>query len=68
MESHPSIVLGRRRQHELLRSWSGRPLALILIDPEVIPWAEVEAIARAVPDDCRWAVGRVRSHPPAIRR
>jgi hypothetical protein len=90
MASQPTIVTGRRRQHELLRSWSGWPLTSILIDPaevahvreagssgphhhdpetgerivgtaggigfgvnggwhhpvEVIPWTEVEAIAR----------------------
>ena len=97
MASPPTIVTSRRRQHELLRSWSGWPLTSILIDPaevaqpgrpagrapitttrrrgsgssarlagsgfgvddgwhnpvEVIPWTEVEAIARAVPDEVR---------------
>ena len=29
----PTVVTSRRRQHELLRSWSGWPLTSILIDP-----------------------------------
>lgn len=97
MSGQPTVVTSRRRQHELLRSWSGWPLTTILIDPaevaqvreggwsgtnhhdpgtgerivgtagglgfgvdgtwhnpvEVIPWTEVEAIARAVPDEVR---------------
>jgi hypothetical protein len=32
----PTIVTGRRRQHELLRSWSGWPLTSILIDPSEV--------------------------------
>jgi hypothetical protein len=36
MESQPSVVTGRRRQHALLRSWSGWPLTSILIDPAQI--------------------------------
>lgn len=97
----PTIVTSRRRQRELLRSWSGWPLTMILLDPtevarvreagwsathhsdprtrerivgtpdglgfgvngswrnpvEVIPWSEIEAIARAVPDDVREDLG-----------
>ena len=116
MTGQPSIVTSRRRQHELLRSWSGWPLTSILLDPaevaqvreagwsgthhrnpetgerivgtadglsfgvdgswgnpvEVIPWPEVEAIARAVPDEVRddlvafWA--RWREHQSAYPR
>ncbi|MBC7631035.1 hypothetical protein [Aeromicrobium sp.] len=114
MASQPTIVTGRRRQHELLRSWSGWPLTSILIDPaevahargagwsgthhhdpetgerivgtaeglgfgvdgswhnpvEVIPWAEVAATAKAVPDDVRQQLVEFRSRPcrPARRR
>jgi hypothetical protein len=97
LTGQPTIVTSRRRQHELLRSWSSWPLTSILLDPaevaqvreagwsgtnhrdpemgarivgtadwlgfgvdgswrdpvEVIPWSEVEAIARAVPDEIR---------------
>lgn len=116
MASQPTIVTGRRRQHELLRSWSGWPLTSILIDPaevahareagwsgthhldpetgerivgtpgglgfgvddgwhnpvEVIPWTEVEAIARAVPDEVRQQLvefrARWRDHQVAYPR
>lgn len=105
MSSQPTIATGRRRQHELLRSWSGWPLTSILIEPaevaharetgwagthhhdpetgvrivgtadglgfgvdegwhnpvEVIPWAEVEAIARAVPEEVRQQLVEFRS-------
>jgi hypothetical protein len=98
-------VTSRRRQRELLRSWSGWPLTSILIDPaevahvreagwsgthhhdpgtgertvgtpaglgfgvdggwrnpvEVIPWTEVEAITRAVPDEVREQLVQFRS-------
>lgn len=97
--------MSRRRQRELLRSWSGWPLTMILLDPtevvrvreagwsathhsdpvtgerivgtpdglgfgvdgswhnpvEVIPWSEIEAIARAVPDDVREDLDEFRS-------
>lgn len=33
MASPPTVVTSRRRQHELLRSWTGWPLTSILIDP-----------------------------------
>jgi len=33
MASAPTVVTSRRRQHELLRSWTGWPLTSILIDP-----------------------------------
>ena len=39
MASQPTIVTGRRRQHELLRSWSGWPLTSILIDPAEVAHA-----------------------------
>lgn len=116
MASQPTIVTGRRRQHELLRSWSGWALTSILIDPaevahareagwsgtnhhdpetrerivgaarglgfgvdggwhnpvEVIPWTEVEAIARAVPDEVRQQLvefrARWRDHQVAYPR
>lgn len=116
MVSQPTIVTGRRRQHELLRSWSGWALTSILIDPaevahareagwsgtkhhdqetgerivgaagglgfgvdggwrnpvEVIPWTEVEAIARAVPDEVRQPLvefrARWRDHQVAYPR
>jgi len=116
MASQPTIVTGRRRQHELLRSWSGWPLTSILIDPaevahareggwsgthhhepetgerivgtidglgfgvddgwhnpvEVIPWTEVGAIARAVPDEVRQQLvefrARWREHQVAYPR
>src|SRR4051794_39650897 len=116
MASQPTIVTGRRRQHELLRSWSGWTLTSILIDPaevahareagwpatnhhdpetgepivgtaaglgfgveggwrnpvEVIPWTEVEAIARAVPDEVRQQLvefqARWRDHQVAYPR
>ena len=116
MASQPTIVTGRRRQHELLRSWSGWALTSILIDPaevahardagwsgthhhdpetgerivgaagglgfgvdggwhnpvEVIPWTEVEAIARAVPDEVRQQLvefrARWRDHQAAYPR
>ncbi len=92
MASPPTVVTSRRRQHELLRWWTGWPLTSILIDPtevaqvreggwsgtldrdpetgerivgtadglgfgvddswhnpvEMIPWSELEAVARAV--------------------
>lgn len=97
MASLSTVVTSRRRQHELLTSWTGWPLTSIPIDPtevgqvrqagwsgthhrdaetgerivgtvdglgfgvddswhnpvEVIPWSELEAIARAVPDEVR---------------
>jgi hypothetical protein len=97
MAISPTVVTSRRRQHELLRSWTGWPLTSVLSDPaevaqvrdsgwsgthhrdpetgerivgtaaglgfgvddswhnpaEVIPWSELEAIARAVPDEVR---------------
>lgn len=116
MESPPTVVTSRRRQHELLRSWSGWPLTSILIDPtevaqvrgagwsgthhrdpetgerivgttdglgfgiddswhnpdEVIPWLELEAIARAVPDEVREQLvdfrARWRQHQSAYPR
>jgi len=105
MSGQPTIVTGRRRQHELLRSWSGWPLTSILIeaaevarareagwsgtrhhdaesgvrfvgapdglgfgvgegwhDPvEVIPWGEVEALARAVLEEVRQKLVEFRS-------
>ncbi len=39
MASQPTIVTGRRRQHELLRSWSGWALTSILIDPAEVAHA-----------------------------
>lgn len=97
MTSPPTVVTGRRRQHGLLRSWSGWGLTSIPIDPaeiarirragwagthrrdpdtgerivgtpdglglgfgfdetgcspvEVIPWSQIEAIAKSVPDE-----------------
>ena len=36
MAGQPTVVAGRRRQHELLLSWSGWPLTSILIDPAEI--------------------------------
>ena len=42
MAGQPTVVTGRRRQHELLRSWSGWPLTSILIDP-----AEVAQVREA---------------------
>lgn len=39
MASQPTIVTGRPRQHELLRSWSGWPLTSILIDPAQVAHA-----------------------------
>jgi len=116
MASQPTIVTGRRRQHQLLRPWTGWPLTSILIDPaevaharkagwsgthhhdpetaerivgtagglgfgvdggwhnpvEVIPWTEVEAIARAVPDEVRQQLvefrARWRDHQVAYPR
>jgi hypothetical protein len=35
----PTVVTSRRRQHELLRSWSGWPLTSILIDPAEVAHA-----------------------------
>jgi hypothetical protein len=116
MASPPTVVTSRRRQHELLRSWTGWPLTSILIDPtevaqvreagwsgthdrdpetgerivgttdglgfgvddswhnpvEVIPWSELEAIARAVPDEVREHLvefrARWRQHQSAYPR
>jgi len=116
MAGQPTIVTGRRRQHELLRSWSGWPLTSILIEPaevartreagwagthrhdpqtgmrivgtgdglgfgvdegwhdpgEVIPWTEVEAIARSVPEEVRDQLvefrSRWRAHQSAYPR
>ena len=116
MASPPTVVTSRRRQHELLRSWTGWPLTSILIDPtevaqvreagwsgthhrdpetgerivgtadglgfgvddswhnpvEVIPWSELEAIARAVPDEVRELLvefrARWRRHQSAYPR
>ncbi|UUW91013.1 hypothetical protein [Pimelobacter simplex] len=116
MASPPTVVTSRRRQHELLRSWTGWPLTSILIDPtevaqvgeagwsgthhrdpetgerivgttdglgfgvddtwhnpvEVIPWSELEAIARAVPDEVREQLvefrARWRQHQSAYPR
>jgi hypothetical protein len=42
MASRPTVVTSRRRQHELLRSWTGWPLTSILIDP-----AEVAQVREA---------------------
>lgn len=39
MASQPTIVTGRRRQRELLRSWSGWALTSILIDPAEVAHA-----------------------------
>ncbi|MEI2808725.1 MAG: hypothetical protein V9F00_00510 [Nocardioides sp.] len=33
MASPPTVVISRRRQHELLRSWTGWPLTSVLLDP-----------------------------------
>jgi hypothetical protein len=116
LSGQPTTVTSRRRQHELLRSWSGWPLTSILLDPtevaqvreggwsgthhrdpdsgervvgttdglgfgvddswhnpaEVIPWPEIEAIARAVPDDVRNELvefrARWRAHQSAYPR
>jgi hypothetical protein len=116
MASRPTMVTGRRRQHELVRLWSGWPLTSILIDPgevarvreagwsgthhevpesggrfvgtpdglgfgvdgawgssvEVVLWAEVEAIARAVPEQVRQRLldfrARWRDHQVAYPR
>lgn len=42
MTGQSSIVTGRRRQHELVRSWSGSQLTRLVIDPasEVAPARE----------------------------
>lgn len=97
MTVQPRVFTSRRRQHELLRTWSSWALTSILLDPanvaqvresgwsgthhhdqetgerivgttdglgfgvddswhnpaEIIAWSEIEAIARAVPDDVR---------------
>ena len=116
MASSPTVVTSRRRQHELLRSWTGWPLTSVLIAPaevaqvrdagwsgthhrdpetgerivgtadglgfgvddswhnpvEVIPWSELEAIARAVPEDVREQLvefrARWRQHQSAYPR
>ena len=116
MNGQPTVVTSRRRQRELLRSWSGWPLTSILLDPaevaqireggwsgthhrdsdsgerivgttdglgfgvdeawhnaaEVIPWSEIEAIARAVPDEVRDQLvefrARWRAHQSAYPR
>jgi hypothetical protein len=36
MAGQSTIVTGRRRQYELLLSWSGWPLTAILIDPSEV--------------------------------
>ena len=109
MANPPTVVISRRRQHALLRSWTGWPLTSVLIDPaevaqvreagwsgthhrdperdpetgerivgtadglgfgvddswhnpaEVIPWSELEAITRAVPDEVREQLVAFRS-------
>lgn len=116
MSGQATVVTSRRRQHELLRSWSGWPLTSILLDPgavaqvreggwsgthhrdpgtgerivgtldglgfgvdeswhnpvEVIPWPEIEAIARAVPNQVRDELvafrSRWRAHQSAYPR
>jgi len=116
MATPSTVVTSRRRQHELLRSWTGWPLTSILIDPtevarvreagwsgthhrdpetgerivgtadglefgvddawhnpaEVIPWSELEEIARAVPDEVREQLvefrARWRRHQSAYPR
>jgi len=116
MANPPTVVTSRRRQHELLRSWTGWPLTSVLIDPaevaqvrdsgwsgthhrdpetgerivgtvaglgfgvddswhnpaEVIAWSELEAIARAVPDEVREQLvefrARWRQHQSAYPR
>lgn len=116
MTGQLTVVTSRRRQRELLRSWSGWPLTSILLDAaevaqireggwsgthhgdpdsgervvgttdglgfgvddswhnpaEVIPWPEIEAIARAVPDDVRNELvefrARWRAHQSAYPR
>ncbi|HRD60646.1 MAG TPA: hypothetical protein PLZ93_11285 [Nocardioides sp.] len=107
MSTQSTVVTSRRRQHELLRSWSTWAMTSILLDPsevarvresgwagthhhdaptglrivgttdgvglgfgvgdswhspaEVIPWSEIEAVARGVPDDVRNQLGEFRS-------
>ena len=48
MASPPTVVTSRRRQHELLRSWTGWPLTSILIDP-----TEVAQVRLAPPGGVR---------------
>jgi hypothetical protein len=41
MASQPTVVTSRRRQHELLRSWTGWPLTSVLIDPAEVAQVRV---------------------------
>ena len=117
MASPPTVVISRRRQHELLRSWTGWPLTSVLLDSaevaprsvmqgwsgthhrdletgerivgtadglgfgvddswhnpvDVILWSELEAIARAVPEEDREQLvefrARWRQHQSAYPR
>jgi len=116
MASPQTVVTSRRRQHELLRSWTGWPLTSVPIAPaevaqvrdagwsgthhrdpetgerivgtadglgfgvddswhnpvEVIPWSELETIAKAVPEDVREQLiefrARWRQHQSAYPR
>jgi hypothetical protein len=47
--SPPRVVTGRRRQRELVRSWSGWPLTSTLIDPVELTQAHERLVGNASP-------------------